>query len=41
MTARVDGREESECLKDLLLSIKGTMSDRCEVMKKFNCLFER
>ena len=39
MTARVDGREESECLKDLLLSIKGTMSDWCEVMKKFNCLF--
>ena len=38
--SRVDGRDEAECLKDLLLFIKGTMSDRCEVMKKFNRLFE-
>ena len=36
--ARVDGGDESECLTDLLLSIKGTISDQCEVIKKFNRL---
>ena len=37
---RVDGKSKDEYLNDLMLSLKGTMSDRCEVMKKFNRLFE-
>ena len=38
--SRVDGKSKDQYVKDLLLSLKGTMSDRCEVMKKFNRLFE-
>ena len=38
--SRVDGKSKDDYVKDLLLSLKGTMSDRCEVMKKFNRLFE-
>ena len=37
--SRVGGKSEEHYLKDLLISIKGTMSDRCEVMKKFNRIF--
>ena len=37
--SRVGEKSQQEYMKDLLLSIKGTMSDRCEVMKKFNRLF--
>ena len=36
---RVEGKDEKECMKDLLSPIKGTMSDRCEIMKKFNHIF--
>ena len=37
---RIDGESKEEYLKELMLSLKGTISDRCEVMKKFNRLFE-
>ena len=35
---RVDGNDEMEIARQLYSSIKGTMSDSCEVMKKFNRL---
>ena len=37
---RVDGKSKDVYLKDLMLSLKGTMNDWCEVMKKFDKLLE-
>ena len=39
VVSRVEGRSEEEVLNELLGTVTGTMSDRAEVMKKFNKLF--